>query len=145
MSDLAGFLSFIRNDMAISPVFLPDDSPVINQSYQLAIAVVNQNIKLISSLVYDTAVYNLAADYLINYAPDVAPYTLFADLRASFDCVGFVSGVITSSSDAGTSQSLQAPSQFNELTLSDLQRLKTKYGRRYLEIAQQCSNSWGIS
>lgn len=145
MSDLAGFIGFIRSDMQIDTIFLPTDSPVIEQSYQLALAVVNQNIRLISPLFYDLAVYNLAADYLINYAPDVAPYTYFADLRASFDCIGFVSGVITSSSDSGTSQSLQTPSQFSELTLSDLQRLKTKYGRRYVEMAQQCSNAWGLS
>lgn len=145
MSDLAGFVDFVRGSMQISEMFLPIDSPVISQSYELAVVVVNPQIQQVGALIYDTAVYNLAADYLINYAPDVAPYTFFEDLRAKFDCIGFVSGVITSSSDAGTSQSLQAPTAFSELTISDLQRLKTKYGRRYVEIAQQCSNSWGLS
>lgn len=145
MSDPAGFLDFIRNTMKISEVFLPTDSPVIDMTYQLAVVVVNPQIQQFSALMYDAAVYNLAADYLINYATDVAPYTFFEDLRAKFDCIGFVSGVITSSSDEGTSQSLQTPTAFSELTLSDLQRLKTKYGRRYVEIAQQCSNSWGLS
>lgn len=145
MSDYAGFVDFVRNTMQISVVFLPDNSPTIAQSYDLAVAVVNPQIQQIGAFVYDTAVYNLAADYLINYAPDIAPYTFFEELRAKFDCIGFVSGVITSSSDAGTSQSLQVPTAFSELTLSDLQRLKTKYGRRYVEIAQQCSNSWGLS
>ena len=145
MSDNAGFLDFIRNTMQVSPVFLPTDSPVIEQSYQLALVVVSPQIQQISSLLYDTAVYNLAADYLINYAPDVAPYDFFEQLRAKFDCIGFVSGVITSSSDSGTSQSLQVPNAFSEITISDLQRFKTKYGRRYVEIAQQCSNQWGLS
>jgi hypothetical protein len=145
MSALVGFESFVRDTMQISTVFLPIDSPVIVQSYDLAVAVVSPEIQQISPLFYDTAVYNLAADYLINYAPDVAPYTFFEELRAKFDCIGFVSGVVTSSSDSGTSQSLQVPSAFSEITLSDLQRFKTKYGRRYVEIAQQCSNSWGMS
>ena len=131
--------------MQISDVFLPDDSVAIDDAFTISVETVSLTIQQVSPKMYDIAVYNLAGDILINYADDQAPYTFFKDLRAKFDCNGFVSGVVTSSSDSGTSQSLQTPSSLSELTLSDLQRLKTKYGRTYLEIAQRYTTSWGMS
>ena len=145
MATRAGFLEFIRNTMQISSVFLPDNSPVIEQSYAIAIDTVSLIIQQASGNIYDIAVYNLAGDLLINYAEDQPTYTFFEDLRTKYGCNGFTSGVVSSSSDAGTSQSLTVPTPLNDLTISDLQRLKTKYGRTYLEIAQRYSIAWGVS
>ena len=145
MATQVGFLEFIRSTMQISSVFLPDNSPVIEQSYAIAIDTVSLIIQQASGNIYDIAVYNLAGDLLINYAEDQPTYTFFEDLRTKYGCNGFTSGVVSSSSDASTSQSLAVPTPLNDLTISDLQRLKTKYGRTYLEIAQRYSMSWGLS
>ena len=145
MATQVGFLEFIRSTMQISSVFLPDNSPVIEQSYAIAIDTVSLIIQQASGNIYDIAVYNLAGDLLINYAEDQPTYTFFEDLRTKYGCNGFTSGVVSSSSDAGTSQSLTVPTPLNDLTISDLQRLKTKYGRTYLEIAQRYSIAWGVS
>lgn len=145
MATLDGFNSFIRDSMQISVDLLPDSSPFIETAYTLSIETVNDIIASVSPTMYDTAVYNLAADTLLNIAPDQPTYSFFKDVRAKFDCIGFVSGVITSASDAGTSQSMVTPEQFTGLTLSDLQNLKTPYGRVYLSIAQKYGNIFAVS
>ena len=57
----------------------------------------------------------------------------------------FVAGVIESSADESTSQSMKVPDQFEGLTIADLQNLKTPWGRTYLGIAQSIRTDWGIS
>jgi len=81
-------------------------------------------------------VYNLAGDQLINYASDVPPSTFFADMRASLNINAFVSGVLSSQADATTSSTVAVPQSLNQLTLGDLQNLKTPWGRVYLSLAQ---------
>lgn len=89
--------------------------------------------------IYTLAVYNLAGDNVINYAPDIAAppnNTYFADLRKSFDTNGFVSGVIQSASDESTSESMVVQEAAKNFTLANLQNLKTPWGRTYLAFAQ---------
>jgi len=140
-----GYLAFIRGCMQIAPVLLPDDSAYISTSYALALETVNPIFVTVSPLHYEQAVYNLAADYLINMTPDQDGQSFFAEARQKFDCVGFVSGVVTSASDSGTSSSLVTPESFASLTLGDLQNLKTPWGRAYLMVAQQYGNIFAVS
>ncbi len=70
MSTLAGFLTFVRSQMGISTVVLPDASPSIAASYLESVEIVNLAILDASTLIYDLAVYNLAGDILINNASD---------------------------------------------------------------------------
>jgi hypothetical protein len=81
---------------------------------------------------------------LINYGEDVTPSTVFADIRTAYKINSFVPGMVSSTSDNGTSTSLITPDFFQNLTLSDLQLMKTPYGRAYLAIAQKAGNLWGI-
>ena len=82
----AAFLAFIRNEMGISNVVLPDSAPVIGMALAVALAVVIPALRAVPipqvdaagvsltsgcQTIYDLAVYNLAGDNLINYAPDV--------------------------------------------------------------------------
>lgn len=147
---VAGFLSFIRLQMGISATVLPDDSVYIGWAYAVAVEIVNLEISCISKLMYALAVYNLAGDNLVNYAqdnPDLTPpdNTFFADLRTAWDITGFVAGVIQSSADVTTSESLLVPDFMQGLTMADLQNLKTPYGRAYLAIAQRTGTIWGVS
>lgn len=153
---LAGFILFIRNVMGINTTILPDNSDVIALAYAVALEIVNRQIRLASSLMYTLAVYNLGGDNIINYAqdlPDAAkisgsdpPQAFFAYTRAQWNVNGFVSGVVNSTSDEGTSVSLVVQKAAENFTLSDLQNLKTPYGRQYLAIAQKYGpNIWGLS
>ena len=63
--------------------------------------------------------------------------TYFADLRKLFKINSFVAGVIESSHDATTGQSFAVSDAMKDLTFSDLQLLKTPWGRAYLAIAQK--------
>jgi hypothetical protein len=150
-----GFLQFVYGFMQITPAQLPPTSPVVFFAFHSARETVNGFIRCAVPFLYHQAVYNLAADILINYAPDIGdafgnppPFygtigkdrlPVFAYLRRKFNVNGFVSGVISSASDEGTSESMVVPDSLAQLSLSDLQNMKTPWGRRYLSIAQK----WG--
>lgn len=157
----SGYLEFIRNIMGISSALLPDNSPVIGYSYNIALATVNEQLQAIKApsdpyySIYALAVYNLAGDRLINYAPDLdgspvipgsnPPLKYFAYSRKQYQLNSFVSGVVQSTSDESTSVSLVVPKALELLTIGDLQNLKTPWGRQYLAIAQDTGTDWGIS
>lgn len=141
----AGFLDFVRNVMQISTTVLPDSSPSIATAYSVALEIVNDQLALASSTMYTYAVYNLAGDNLVNYAPDQQGQTYFADLRKTLNLAGFVSGVIQASSDESTSESMVVQDAAKEFTLADLQNLKTPWGRTYLGIAQRYGTVWGLT
>jgi hypothetical protein len=114
---------------------------------------------------YTMAVYNLGGDFLINIAQDqvvapapadcdcddppplvsTTPLNYWTNLRGQFKIVPFVSGVISSTADEGTSESLQVIEVAKNFLLSDLQNLKTPYGRTYLGIAMKFGTLWGLS
>jgi hypothetical protein len=154
----AGFIAFIRDQMQIDPTNLPDSSPSIQFSLDLAVAVVNQQLACVPIGVqpgltaYDLAVYNLAADNIINFAVDVPGGGVdsegrgfFESLRVRWGIGQFQAGVVQSSSDQGTSVSLLVQDYASTFTLSDLQNLKTPYGRAYLALAQRTGTLWGVS
>jgi hypothetical protein len=159
---LAGFLNFIRNVMGISTTVLPDSSSVITMAFNVALAIANQNLQIVpvgpqpGDTIYSLAVYNLAGSNLLAYAPDlpgaaVVPgsgtpgLAYFAYARQKYNINGFVSGVVQSSSDEGTSVSMVVQEAAQTFTLMDIQNLKDPYGRRYLEFAQQAGTLWGIN
>ena len=171
---LAGFLAFIRSEMGINSTVLPDSTPAIGWAFSVAMAIVNPDLAAAgfngpaympppstigggaqNISIFTLAVYNLAGDNLINYAPDVpdapdvpgsdpaAPY--FQYLRNKFGITNFVAGVVASTGDQGSSVSLQVPEALKNLTLADLQYLKTPYGRQYLAFAQRYGTLWGLT
>ena len=134
---LAGFTAFIQNVMEVPTAALPTDSPYINDAFCFALAQVNWQIERASSLLYNTAVYNLGGSLLINYCPDHEGQTYFAALRTQWNITAFVPGVVLSGADEGTSSTLVVPDFMKGFQMGDLQRLKDPYGREYLAIAQQ--------
>jgi hypothetical protein len=142
---LAGFTTFVQSSMGIPVAALPSTSPDIAFNYNLALEIVNMNMAAASSTVYTLAVYNLAGDYLINFASDQLGQSFFTDIRASFGINSFVPGVISESHDATTGQALLNPDFMRELSMSNLQNLKTPYGRQYLAFAQMMGPTvWGL-
>jgi len=141
----AGFLAFIRSPVNIPPIILPDDDWSIPFAYQMATEMVNTTLCRVSPFMYQQAVYNLGMDVLINVAQDQDGRTVFKDKRKEYKIDGFVPGVISTSSNAGTAESLFNPDVFKGFLLSDLKNLKTPWGRMYLEIADNAGSLWGLS
>jgi hypothetical protein len=145
--------------MGVPVSALPTNSPALAFAYDFAIAIVNPALagqswgpcypgSFYSGPLYTAAVYNLGGDNLINYAPDTGtttPPTYWAMLRAQFKINAFVAGVISSTSDQSTSESLEVIEAAKTFLLSDLQNLKTPYGRAYLAIAMRFGSLWGLS
>lgn len=143
--NLADFTTFLSSVAGISTVFLPASSPDIANAYAVAIAIVNTDLANLPGNLYALAVYNLGADNVINYAMDQPNQTYFFDLRKSYGINLFVPGVTASSGDSSTSQSRVTPEFMKNLTMGDLQNLKTPFGRAYLNFAQQAGTLWGVS
>lgn len=135
----ADYLTFLRTTVGITTDALSDDNDAIGISYALSLETVNRFFKSVAPALYVWAVYNLAAALLFDFAQDTPPSTFFADARKAWNINSFVAGVVNSASDNGTSAGTAIPAAFNELTLADLQLLKTPWGRNYLSIAQK----WG--
>lgn len=166
---LPGFIAFLRTVVGISAAVLPDNAAIIPIAYSVALQIVNPQLAAIACAVpgaplpdntpsiYTLAVYNLGTDNVINYAPDVqppVPYAVadnddqlpyFAYFRAKWKLLDFVAGVVQASGDDGTNVSLLVPDQLKDLTIANLQNLKTPYGRRYLGIAQSVGSLWGLT
>ena len=154
---IGGFNEFITTVMQVPAAALPPGSPVIQWSFDFAYDWVNTGLAGVPSQsggwsMYTRAVYNLAADTLINWAQDPDAEPIYKDdlkywawLRKTYGVLNFVAGVVNSTSDEGTSASYQIPEQFKEMTIANLGNLKTPYGRAYLGIAGSWGTLWGLS
>lgn len=148
---IAGFTAWIRIVMGVSASILPDGAPIIGYAYETALAVTNHWLANMPGLIYKYAVYNLGGDNLVNFAPDppanVPPNspTFWADLRKGFGINNFTAGVVSASSDNGTSSNLEVIEGAKNFTLEDLQHLKTPWGRQYTAWAMQYGTLWGLS
>lgn len=90
--------------------------------------------------------YPLATNPGTETTPGVYLLPFFASLRKSWNINAPVTGVISASSDNGTSNSIEVPEQLKSLTMSDLRRLKTPFGTAYIEIAQEYGQTlWDLT
>jgi hypothetical protein len=131
---------------------LPDASTDIDDALAIAQEVVTDLLQQASSLLYEKAVYNLGVHNLIENAQDVTPTVIyknnlpyFAYWRDTWKINTFTPGILTSTSDEGTSSSYLNPEFISKLQMSDLQYLKTPFGRAYIGYAMRAGNNWGIS
>ena len=118
-------------------------------AFERAVALVLQ-VPTWMGLDYTIAVYNAAGHILIATAPDQpaqvqtgAPF--FATAREGYDLNKPSSGVIQSSGDQGTSNSLAVPESLQRLNVGDLWFFRTPYGRAYLAFAQDFGEIAGLT
>jgi hypothetical protein len=164
---LAGFQAFLLNPMGITTDILPPNSPVVSTAFTIATDIVNLQLNTASPDIYTLAVYNLAGSNVINYAqdqkftPQTAPagavlleddtilylngLPFFVYARKSWNILGFAGGVVQSSSDVSTSETMVTADSMKEYTLADLQYLKDPWGRQYLALAQRYGALWGMN
>lgn len=141
------YTSFLRA-AGMQAAVLPDDSADITTSLALAQYTVNPVIAQAAPHLYVVAAYNWGADWLVNHAEDQLGQTFFRDLRGSkmYRILDPALGVPTSAGDGGTSVGLLNPERMRNMTFSELQLLKTPFGRRYLGIAQNFGDApFGLS
>jgi len=87
----------------------------------------------VGGILYVLAVYNLGMHNLIKISLDLPGYSFFQDAREQFDILGFKGGVLASSADQSSSNAIAVPELLKNLSLSDLDLLKTSWGRSYAE------------
>lgn len=139
------FAATLTNPVLVGDAYqiVPD---IILTSLAIAQEIVNTALNQASPSIYTLAVYNLAADRLINFAMDVPNQTFFKDLRKSFRLTDVSVGVPSQVSDQGTAVGILNPEQMKLLTIQDLQVMKTIYGRTYLGFAQAYGRTiWGLT
>lgn len=164
---LAGFTAFFYASTAIpdasSPpdagAVIPSNSPFFGYAFDVATSIVNLKLNAVGGPIYMLAVYNLATDNLINWAPPSNPIIYYPGVtdeqdnkveymtyvRQQFGVNQFTPGVINSSSDESTSASYEMLEQYKGYTLANLQNLKTAFGRAYLAFAADVGSLWGMS
>jgi hypothetical protein len=140
----------------------PNTNPAVGWAYDFALNWVSDQLCLAPSqpgawTMYAMAVYNLAADTLINLVQDAPDAPIYANtpngqglpywewLRTKYGVNNFVAGVVQSASDVSTSSSYMVPETFKGYTIANLGNLKTPYGVRYLGIASSLGTQWGLS
>jgi len=116
----------------------------VNNTLAVALAMVNSQL-MAQAIMYNLAVYNYAADRLINFAQDQNGQTWFEKTRKECQLNSQTVGVIASSFDQGTGQSILNPEQMRMFTVTNLQMLKTRPGQAYLGIAQSVGTLYGLS
>ena len=141
--NLPDFILFGQNSMGIDPLYLPVDSPWYGYAFNRAMGLVINVVG--SGIDYTLAVYNCAGHILLEIAPDQTGRTFFKDARDSYGLMKPTVGVVSSSSDDGTSESIAVPEALKQLTLGDLQFMKTYWGREYLAYSQDFGGIFGLS
>lgn len=143
--NLADFTTFVY-DQGVTTAVLPTDSVYLGYAFEHAFNSALTPPSDLAPIIYVIAVYDLGMHRLIKITQDVSGSTYFKVLRINFRIGSFLAGVLASSSDEGTSGNLDVASPLKNLMLSDLDLLKTPYGRDYLAYAQTYGPTvWGIS
>jgi hypothetical protein len=164
--NLAGFQWFLANVVAIDATNLDPNSPFVSFAFNVALGVVNPQLALVgipnqqnsqyTKTMFDLAVYNLAADNVITFAvdppdapvtimPDGTKVTFFERLRYKWGIGNAHFGVVASVSDVSTTTNIEVIEAAKLFTLSNLQNIKTPFGRAYISIAQAYGTLWGLT
>lgn len=152
--NLTDFVAMLQNEMAVDVTTLngPVNQIVIARSFDMAQHYVLREIALLDLGLYARALYCFAADRFLNFAVPVvgaptneAGVDCITQARRAYSLGSFTAGVINSASDNGTAGSITVPEGLKNLSLIDLQALKTPWGREYLGLASSFGPLWGMS
>jgi hypothetical protein len=146
---LADYTLFVYDVAGVSPAYLPSSSPFLQYALNRALNIVLNIPSGLSGLEYTLAVYNCAFHIQLKITPDQVvngvAYTYFLAKRQEFQLLQPVVGLVASSSDEGTSVTNAVPDALAQLTVTDLDFMKTHWGRDYLSFAQDFGGIWGLS
>jgi hypothetical protein len=98
---------------------------------------------------YTLATYNCAGHLLVQTTPDQPGRATepgsFTEMRKRFGLLQMSAGLPTTASDQSTSVGLAVPDALRQLTLSDLQFMKTPWGREYIQWNQSFGDVFGLT
>ncbi len=139
--NLADYTTWLQNVVGIDPAYLPPSSPFIGYALNRAINLTLNVPTQLPGLEYTLAVYNCATHVQLKITPDQVvngvSYDFFLKKRAEFTLLNPIFGVVSSSSDEGTSVTNAVP---------DLDFTRTPWGREFLAYQQDYGPSvWGLS
>lgn len=140
--NLTDFTTYVQ-DQGATTTYLPVPSDYLDYALNYALSVaIGSEVGFVSGLSgyanpYVMAVYNLGMHQLLKITPDQNGQTWFADQRTAYKLLQFQAGPVVASSDQSTAQTLAEPEFLKNLSMRDLDLIKTPWGRWYLEYAQQ--------
>ena len=141
----AGFVLFCRDVAGITTTVMPDGDPGFDYAYAFALQWIPQTLNCVSGIMYTAAIYNWGVSLLVEFQQDQSGQTFFDNLRTKFGVSNFLAGVIQSTSDESTSDTLEIGTALSNMNLEDLQRVKDPFGRRALSILSALGPYWGLS
>lgn len=133
--NLADYTTWLYTQAGIPEEVLPADSVWIPITFDMAKHQINWELSYAAGNLFPLVFYNLAGDRLINFAQDIAGQEFFAGQRAKYRIHEPAVGVVSSGGDGGTSMGLVNPEQLKQMTWTELQMLKTPFGRYYMGYA----------
>ena len=142
---LAGFITFCRRIVGIPADDMPDADPGFQQALDYASLWIPTELAALMPQLYVLAIYNWGASLVIQFQQDASGQVFFTNARSSFGVSNFVPGVINSASNEATSQSMTIGAGLQNMTLTDMQRVKDPYGRAALAILQDLGTLWGVT
>ena len=118
--------------------YISQDFQSLQWTFNIAMdKVIGANAQL--GILYVLAVYNLGMHQLIKIGLDIPGQTpnqvFFQQARQQFGILNFVGGVISGTADQNSSTTISVPELLKNLSLSDLDLLKTPWGRDYAGYA----------
>lgn len=148
--NVADYTLFLQNNVGINSTYLPTNSPFITYAFNAAVRQVINIPTSLAGVDYTLAVYNCAAHIQLAITPDQVvnnvSYTFFQQQRKAYDLLLPVVGLVSSSSDEGTSVTNAVPDTLKQLSIDDLGFMRTPWGRFYLGFAQDFGPTvWGLS
>ena len=133
-STLSGTVSPIPST-TLSDVNLSVYTPSLLWALQYAVDHCLKGSGFIPVSTYLLAAYNLGMHQLLKIATDIPGQTFFSGAREQYKLLSFTGGVISSASDQNTASTIAVPDLLKDLNLSNLDLLKTPWGREYLGYA----------
>lgn len=147
--NLVDYTAWIYDVVGISPSYLPSDSPFLGWALGRARDIVLCVNAGIAAREYVLAVYNCATHVQLKITPDQVvngvAYEYFLGKRQEFQLLHPLVGLVASSSDESTSVTNAVPDALKQLSLVDLDFMKTPWGREYLMWAEDFGGIWGLS
>jgi hypothetical protein len=145
----ADFAAFVAAQLPVQPDWPANPGFSSGQwqwiALEVALDVVNPELRFAGSLIYVLSVYNLALDTLLNIAPDPVGQTVMERLRIKYKIDEPQMGVLTSAGNDVSNATVLNPEFMQRLTMNQLQNLKTPWGRTYVGYAASVGSMWGLS
>lgn len=136
--NIVDFLWFLSDSVQIPTTALPLTSPWPSFALTQALQQVPCGP---GGILYSLAVYNCATHILFTITPDQAGQDYFRVKRGStadgFGLVQPIAGVVVSTFDQGTGTTVSSPDWTKNITVDQMEYLKTPWGRQYLGWIQK--------